>query len=348
MEIRSRQFGLHEGEEIQSYTITNDLGMSVSCLNYGCIITDILTPDHSGKLENIVLGFTEIEDYIEHGPYFGAMVGRVAGRIKDGQFELDGTVYNLAENEGNNHLHGGKKAFHNVIWDASIFQDEDKAGIEFTYISVDGEEGYPGNVKMTVKYMLNNENQLTISVEGITDQNTLLNVTNHSYFNLSGEVKRDVLAHELTLKSDQFVQLNEDLLPTGRFLDVTDTPFDFRMGRKIVDGTVSNDEQNVIAGRGYDHPFLLTKNNDKEIELYDVESGRHLIVETNQPSVVIYTSNQLAGDYKIGEVQARNYLGICLETQGLPDAIHHPQFPPIVLKKEEVYNWVTTYTFGVK
>ncbi|MCH1625033.1 aldose epimerase family protein [Fredinandcohnia quinoae] len=347
MEVISQSFDRLGQEEIQQYTITNDHGMSVSCINYGCIITDIVTPDRDGKLENVVLGFDNVGDYIEHAPYFGAMIGRVAGRIKGAQFELDGHVYSLDKNEKDNHLHGGKRTFHNVLWDATVIEDDEKSGVEFTYVSKDGEEGYPGNLNMTVTYVLNNDNELTITATGFTDQTTLLNVTNHTYFNLSGGLRRDILQHELTMKSDQFVQLNEELLPTGRFLDVSDTPFDFRTARKIVDGTVSTDEQNILAGHGYDHPFLLNSNHDQEIQLYDEESGRHLIVESNQPSVVVYTSNQINGGFKIGEVEARDYLGICLETQGLPDAIHHPQFPPIVLKKGEQYNWTTTYKFAV-
>lgn len=347
MNVISEKFGESNEQTIQKFILTNDQGISVSCLDYGCIITDILIPDRNGKIENVVLGFDSMEDYQEHSPYFGAIVGRVAGRIKGGQFELNGNKYILEKNEGANHLHGGAKGFSNVIWDASILDGEEGIGVEFSYLSVDGEEGYPGNLQMKVTYLLTN-NEFTIIVNGTSDQDTLLNVTNHTYFNLSGNIKDDVLKHQLTLKSDRFLELNEELLPTGEMAKVEGTVFDFQAGRKIEDGTVSVDKQNLLVGGGYDHPFLLSSNNNKEIQLYDEVSGRNLTVETNQPAVVVYTSNQLEGDFEMRGVRPRNYLGICLETQGLPDAIHHPQFPSVVLKKGKEYKTVTTYRFGVE
>lgn len=347
MNVTKTIFGEIDNRTVDSYTITNDKGMTVKCINYGCIITDIIVPDRNGNCENVVLGYDTIEEYLNENAYFGAIVGRTAGRIKGAQFELDGETYTLEQNENSNNLHGGFNGFNRVIWDATIIEDKDVSGVEFTYVSQDGEGGYPGTVTMSVKYLLNNKSEFTIHINGLSDKKTILNCTNHSYFNLSGDIKRDILDHTLTLKSDKFLPVDEQLLPTGELADVEGTPFDFRNGQKIIEGTHTDHQQNLLAGTGYDHPFLLNANQDQEILLEDQESGRMLIVETNQPGVVIYTSNQLDGDFKIRGVQARPYLGICLETQGLPDAIHHPHFPTIVLEKGKEYNAVTTYRFDV-
>ncbi|MFS0864934.1 aldose epimerase family protein [Fredinandcohnia sp. 179-A 10B2 NHS] len=347
MKVTTKKFGELDNQVIHSYTLTNINGMSVSCIDYGCIITDIYTPDRSGNLENVVLGFDTIDEYINHSPYFGAIVGRIAGRIKGGQFKLDGQTYQLERNENNNHIHGGTKGFSDVVWDATTIEKYDAVGVEFRYQSKDGDGGYPGNVDMKVTYLLTNNNEVVLTAHGVSDQDTILNLTNHTYFNLSGNSKRDILDHELTLKSDRFVPLNNESLPTGEILAVTGTPFDFKNGRKIVDGTTTDYPQNVLVGHGYDHPFLLSNNKDREIQLKDQESGRTLTVETNQPAVVIYTSNHLKGDYEIRGVKARPHLAICLETQGVPDSIHHPEFPSIVLEKGKEYYWETKYAFGV-
>ncbi|MGV3465829.1 MAG: aldose epimerase family protein [Heyndrickxia sp.] len=348
MDISKTNFGILDGQEVNAFTLTNDSGMSMTCLNYGCIITKILVPDKNGMLENVVLGFDSVEDYLQYSPYFGAVIGRVAGRIKGAAFELDGEVFRLATNEKGNHLHGGTKGFSHVIWEAKDFQDDEGIGIIFTYQSPDGDEGYPGQLNVKVTYLLTNNNQLNISYEAQSDQKTIVNLTNHSYFNLSGDVKADILNHQLTMNSKEILELNDLLLPTGRVLDVTGTAFDFREGRILKDGTLSTHPQNVLAGNGYDHPFVLNGKGERVITLADTESGRSLRVETDQPSVVIYTSNQLEGDFHLSGVQARKYLGVCLETQGYPDAIHHPHFPSIVLDKDEIYRSTTTYQFSAK
>lgn len=345
MKILQEPFGELDGQGVTAYTMVNDHGMSVTSLDYGCIITSVLTPDKAGKLENVVLGFDTIEEYRVHSPYFGAVVGRVAGRIKNAEFELDHETYRLAANDNGNHLHGGLRGFDKVFWKTVQVENEDMLRLEFTYLSKDGEEGYPGNLLMKVTYTLTNENELHISYSGESDKRTLLNVTNHTYFNLSGNVKRNVLDHQLTLKSSRFVELGKDLIPTGRFLPVENTPFDFREGRKIMDGVESKHPQNLLAGNGYDHPFLLTENQNNQMTLVDKESGRILIVETDQPAVVLYTANQLGDHFSMRGVQSRNYLGLCLETQGVPDSIHHPHFPPSILEKGELYQSTTKYKF---
>jgi aldose 1-epimerase len=345
MKILDKLFGRYHDESVIEYTLVNDSGMSVSVLNYGCIITKIMVPDRNGKIENVVLGFEQIEDYIDLSPYFGSVCGRVAGRISHSQFELDGEVYQLTPNEGSNHLHGGKKGFNSVIWETESIETENAVGLKFFYRSIDGEEGYPGNLDTTIVYLLNNQNELSISYEAVTDKKTIVNLTNHSYFNLSGNIKRDCSDHILQLESDRFLELGSDLIPTGKFIDSTNTPFDFKHGRLLKSGIKSDHPQNVLAGNGYDHPLIFAKKGENTVALSEKESGRTLLVTTDQPCVVLYSANQLEGPYSISGVRARNYLGVCIETQGLPDAINQPDFPTIVLKPEEVYRATTKYRF---
>lgn len=349
MEITKKDFGTVNGKKVYLYTLENENGMKLSCTNFGCIVTEVYAPDRKGVFENVVLGFDHVDDYLQYKTYFGAIIGRVAGRIRGSEFELDGHVYKLPATEGKNHLHGGVKGLHERVWAAKEIKTEDAVGVQFSYLSEDGEEGYPGNVQLTTTYLLNNENQWVFTCKGITDKKTLLNITNHTYFNLSGHAKTDILNHQLTMKSDRFLELNEELLPTGKMLPTQNTVFDFTQGRKIIDGRESTHPQNILVGHGYDHPFLLSKNHDEEIVLLDELTGRVLTVETNQPSVVLYTGNQISDNFNIQEgIQGRKYLGVCLETQGLPDAIHHPKFPSVILDKDETYELKTTYTFGVQ
>ncbi len=346
MEILQQVFGEIEGEQVVHYTLKNDKGLEVSCIDFGCVITKILVPDRNGKIENIVLGFESIEEYKKNPPFFGAVCGRVAGRIKGASFELEGMTYELAKNDGENHLHGGTKGYSHVLWKSKSFENENEVGVEFSYTSPDGEEGYPGTLELKVVYTLNNENEFLISYYGQTDKTTLVNLTNHTYFNLSGNAKRSIIDHSLTLKCDQYIQLNNELLPTGELVDVTESSFDFREGRKIRDGIESTNPQNVLAGNGYDHPFLFSSNHNQEIKLVDEESGRQLMMETDEPSVVLYTGNMLNGNFHVPGVSSSNYYGLCLETQGPPDAIHHPHFASSVLEKGKEYKTTTKFKFS--
>ncbi|PLT29702.1 aldose epimerase family protein [Peribacillus deserti] len=348
MRILDEKFAEHNGQPVTAYTLINDQGMEVTAIDYGCIITKILVPDREGRMENVVLGFDTLEDYYQHSPYFGAVVGRHAGRIANAEFTLDGNTYQLEKNNNGNHLHGGLQGFDKVIWDTEVKEETDSIRIEFTYLARDGEEGYPGNLHMKVVYELNNQNEFKISYEGVSDKKTVVNVTNHTYFNLSGDLKEDILHHTLMLKSSRFLELDEELIPTGELLSVDSTPFDFRSGRKIKDGKESAHPQNILAGNGYDHPFLLDEQQNKEIHLFDEESGRSLVIETSEPAVVLYTSNQLEAGFSIRGTASREYLGICLETQGLPDSLNHPQFPSAILDKDEVYTSQTVYKFSSK
>jgi aldose 1-epimerase len=349
MKINKQYFGELAGKKIEKYTLENNQGFQVSCLNYGCIITEIYAPDQEGTLENVVLGFDNIEDYVEKSPNFGSVIGRVAGRIANAEFELDGKNYKLAKNNNDNHLHGGLVGLGKVIWDVNVLEGESEAGLKFEYFSPDGEEGYPGNLSISVTYTINDKNELIITYNGKSDQKTLLDMTNHSYFNLSGNLKRDILGHMLMLNSDKFAELKDDLIPTGNLLEVENTPFDFRDGRKIKDGVHSDYPQNIAAGKGYDHPFLLNKQKNQEIIVWDEESGRSLTIETDELGVVLYTSTQMGEDLVLQEgCHSKRYLGLCLETQGLPDSIHQKHFPSKILDVEQNYVSKTKYIFGVR
>ncbi|WP_421385468.1 aldose epimerase family protein [Bacillus salacetis] len=344
MEIKQESFGEIQGQEISSFTLKNDNGIEITAINYGCIITKILVPDMNGNLENIVLGHNSLAEYVEDPYFIGAVAGRVGGRIAGGSFELDGERYTLAQNNGKNHLHGGIRGFNKAVWDAEIIED----GVRFTYLSRDDEEGYPGNLQVKITYTLDEQNQLKIQYEAETDKKTIMTLTNHSYFNLSGDLKRDILQHNLQLKSNHYLELDDDFIPTGRLIDVKDTPFDFTESRPIAAGAQSSHPQNVLVGNGYDHPFVLNSHHDREIILHDPESGRTMTVETDEPAVVVYSGNSLDSSAEFHGTKGEKYLGVCLETQGFPDAIHHPEFPSIVLKPSEKYSSTTIYQFGMR
>ncbi|PKG24617.1 aldose epimerase family protein [Niallia nealsonii] len=347
MKIEERVFGTIKNRPVIEYTLLNENGLSVSCLNYGCIITKIMAPDKDGKIENIVLGFDSLEDYIE-SPYFGSIVGRVAGRIRGAQFAVGGTEYRLSANTPPNHLHGGETGFSSKIFAVEKIEKENAVGIKFMYESPDGEEGYPGNLQLSISYFWNNENELEMTYHGKTDKETIVNITNHSYFNLSGNSKRDCLEHVLTVESDRFLELNEQLLPTGILIQAKDTSFDFQEGKKLKEGIESDFQQNAIVGNGYDHPLIFSESGKHTAELWEEESGRVMHVTTDQPAMILYTANQLDEDIIFNEgVKGRPYLGVCLETQGYPDAVHHSTFPSIVLKPEEKYMAQTTFRFTV-
>ena len=346
MELFETIFGTLDGKEIKSYTVKNRAGMEFNCLDYGCVMTKIVMPDREGKKENIVLGFDTLEEYVDHSPFFGSVMGRISGRIKNAEFSLDGKTYHLPKNDGKNNLHGGPKGFHQVIWDSSAELNQDEVKITFTYMSPDGEEGFPGNLETQVVYTFNEECEWKVSYQAISDQRTIVNLTNHSYFNLSGNLKRTILSHELQLKSDRFLELDSELLPTGRANPVDDTVFDFRNGRRLEEGIQSSDRQIELTGGGYDHPFLLNANGHEEIALSDQETGRKLIVETDNPCVVVYSGNGLDEGFQVaGGVSAQKHLGICLETQLPPDMIEDPNFESAILNPKEMYRKHTKYSF---
>lgn len=348
MFIQKKLFGYIDNQPVTLFTVRNKNGFEVSCMNYGCVITKILATNRKGRYEHVVLGYDTLEEYGYNSKYLGAVVGRVAGRIKEGSFCLGEDIYQVTTNEKNNHLHGGSKGFSNVLWDATLLEDMEETTIEFTYLSKDGEEGYPGNLSMKVAYTISNDrDELSITYTAISDKNTLVNPTNHSYFNLSGNLNRDVLNHQLTMNSREYLELNDELLPTGRLVPVDDTVFDFRKNRKIKDGVHSDHPQNILVGHGYDHPFLLDDNKKSVIVLTEEESGRKLTVETTESAVIVYTGNNLDSNESMRGIRLRNHLGVCLETQGPPDSIHHPHLKSVLLHAGDEYKSKTVYTFGV-
>lgn len=335
-----------EGQEWTEFTLVNDRGVSVSFLDYGGIITSINTPDKNGVFENVVIGYDDYKDYLTDGNYFGALIGRVSGRIENSTFELNGKTYNLPQNEGDHHLHGGPVGLHGVRWQVELVDTATSSSAVLYHTSIDGEAGYPGTVKFKVTYTLTNENEFTIDYEAFSDQDTVLSLTNHSYFNLSGNLKETVLNHNVKMDASQFIELDEALIPTGRLLPVANTVFDFTKGRKIVDGVDSGDPQNKVASDGYDHFFLFDHKEEENVVVSEPNSGRVLTVKTNQPAMVLYTANSVGPGLKLKERESEKYLGVCLETQSTPASLKHPGFPSIKLAKDETYRHTTTFTFS--
>jgi aldose 1-epimerase len=326
-------------------TLTNDNGISVSLLNYGGIITRIMAPDRYGQFENVVLGYKNLIDYKRDPNFFGALIGRVAGRIQDSSFELDGEIYQLEANDRVNHLHGGSKGFHQTIWQVETFHECDHAAVILRHSSKDGEGGYPGQIDASVTYRLTNDNELILEYEAETDQATPFTMTNHSYFNLCGEAKHTVGHHEVTIDSDRFLELNEELIPTGTILQAADTTFDFRNGRQLQDGLTSDHTQNIIAGNGYDHYFLFNHTRDNCVVVKERDSGRIMSIETDQPGMVMYTGNNLKEGLELTRYPSRKYAGVCFETQSSPASLHHHHLPGVILQPSEKYRQKTVFRF---
>ncbi|AGB41672.1 galactose mutarotase-like enzyme [Halobacteroides halobius DSM 5150] len=330
MKIEKQDFGkLKSGQEVTKYLLSNE-NLQVNVINYGGIITEIYAPDQAGNKENIVLGFDNIEDYEEKSPYFGAIIGRHAGRIGNAEFTLNGKNYKLAQNENKNNLHGGPTGLDKRIWDVK----EVETGIELTYFSSHLEEGFPANVEFTVRYLLE-DNELIIEYQAKPDRETIINLTNHTYFNLSGTVGTDILEHKLMIEAEEFIALDEESIPTGELRTVAGTPFDFREFKEIGLEIDADDKQLEFTG-GYDHPFVL-KEKKKGIMLKEEESGRALDISTDQPVVVFYAGNQLEA----------GRLALCLETQDYPNAINADNFPTKTYTPDNIYQAKTKYRFYV-
>lgn len=346
LKILRKKFGnLKSGEEVIKYSLINKKGVTVGVLNYGGIITDILTPDKKGTFENIVLGFDNIRDYEEKSPYFGCIVGRIAGRISGASFEIDGYIYNLAKNNGTSSLHGGIRGFDKVIWNAKEIVEENYVGIELSYKSFDGDEGFPGNLDVKIYYLLNDNNELEIKYLAFSDKSTIINMTNHSYFNLSGNLKEDILEHRLTINADKVGYVNDEIIPSGEIADVENTVFDFRKSKRVGEDIDKNVEQLLNCG-GYDHPFILNNDVESSARLENINSGRVLEILTDQPAVVFYSGNSL-GDEGIlsGNIKCKKHLGLCLETQDYPDSINQDNFPTKIYNPGEKYEAYTKYKF---
>ncbi len=332
-----------DGRQVVLYTLTNTSGIRARITNYGAILVSLEVPDRQGNLADITLGYDNLPDYIERGAFFGATVGRYANRIGGAKFVLDGTEYKLATNNGPNHLHGGVKGFDKVVWKPEdVRAESQKALVKMSYISEDGEEGYPGNMACTVTYTLTEDNELKISYEAETDKTTVVNLTNHSYFNLAGQGTGDVLAHELTLNADKYTVFDEGLIPTGEIKSVKGSPLDFT-------SVMSIGSRIGEVGSGYDNNYILNGGGGKLAlcaEVYEPTSGRVMEIHTTEPGVQFYTGNFLDGTLtgKDGKVYKKHY-GFCLETQHFPDSPNKPNFPSVVLLPGRKYTTETVHKF---
>lgn len=325
-----------KGEQVYCYTLKNEF-LEVNILNYGGVIQKIMMPDKNGKFENIVLGFDDIKGYEEHSPHFGAIVGRTAGRIKKGELYINGTLYQLETNNCGNNLHGYPEFYGQKIWDCEILEEEERAVLILKRTSPHLEAGYPGKIDFTVKYILD-KNSLILEYEGVPDRDTYMSLTNHTYFNLSGDYKKDIGNQKITLACDEYLEVDEETLPV-KISKVDNSIFDLRKGRTFNDVFSSDEEQVKIVNGGIDHPFVLSHKENLDAVCIDEESGRILEMKTDQPAVVIYTGNWLDEVGVIsGNVVCRNHFGFCLETQDYPDVL---KFIP---EKSKIYNGNKKYT----
>lgn len=348
MSITSRIFGkTMEGLDVDIYTLTNSKGMIAEITNYGGIIVSLHVPDRSGKPEDITLGFDSLEGYLGKHPYFGAIIGRHANRIENAAFTLHGIEYPLYKNDGNNHLHGGLKGFDKVVWQGEVISREGSESLQLTYRSADMEEGYPGNLDVTVTYTLTDDNALVIDYAAVSDKDTVVNLTNHAYFNLAGHASGDILKHQVKIEADRFTAINSECIPTGDVRAVAGTPMDFTSFRSVEPGIVSGDGQ-IANGKGYDHNWVLNvsgKKPEKAAEVYEPESGRIMEVYTTKPGIQFYSGNFLDGVVGKGGAVYQTRNGLCLETQYFPNAMKHTHFPSPVLKAGEQYKHTTIYKF---
>jgi len=340
-----------DGRLVEQYTIRNGQGAEMTVLTYGGIIQSLKVPDRTGAIDDVVLGFDTVAEYEKSSPYFGAIIGRVGNRIANGTFTIDGKTFTLAKNDGVNHLHGGVKGWDKAVWQADPFQDARGPGILLTHTSLDGDEGYPGKITAHVRYTLTAKNELIVEYHATTDAPTLINLTQHSYFNLAGAKAADILGHELTINADRFTPVDDGLIPTGEFAPVEGTPFDFRTPTAIGARIASTDTQ-MTRGRGYDHNYVITRTGDGlqlAASVYEPVTGRTLEVRTTEPGLQLYTGNFMDGSFtgKGGRAYPHRS-GFCLETQHYPDSPNQPTFPTIVLRKGEDYKSETVFTFGVR
>lgn len=337
---------LADGTEVFVYTLKNRNNVQMQVINYGGIITSLLVPDKNGVLEDVVLGFDTLSRYESGNPFFGSLIGRYGNRIGKGTFTLDGKQCTLAQNNNGEHLHGGLKGFDKRFWNIEETPAANGQAIKLTYTSADMEEGYPGNLQVEVVYTLTNDNEVKIDYKATTDKKTIINLTNHSYFNLTGNVKRDILDHQVMLYAHQFVPVGKTLIPTGELKDVTNTPFDFRSASTIGARINDKDEQ-LENGQGYDHTWVLGNPDSLKLaaSVYEPGSGRVMEVFTTEPGVQFYTGNFLKGSIGKGGIVYPKRFGFCLETQHYPDSPNKPNFPSVVLSPGETYTSETIYHF---
>jgi aldose 1-epimerase len=343
LSIEKKPFGMADKAPVTLYTLTNAEGNSVQMIDYGAIIVSIQVPDRQGKKVNVTAGFDSIDGYLQRHPYFGSTVGRFCNRIAKGKFTLEGKTYSLAINNGPNHLHGGEVGFDKKMWSVEELKSDTSVGLRFTLVSPDGDEGYPGTLTTIAEYVWDNSNALTLTFKASTDKPTVLNLTNHAYFNLAGPGSGTVYNHELTLSADEYLPVDDTMIPTGQTASVVGTPLDFTSAHKIGERIAE-----LKATNGYDHCFVVrgaTGQLRTAAFVIDPSSGRSMTVETTQPGVQLYTGNFLQGIP--GSANYKMHEAFCLETQHYPDSPNQPNFPTTVLKPGEPFTEVTKFTFGL-
>jgi len=349
--MRKRPFGkTSDGREIDLYLLRNSNGVEIEITNYGGIVVSLRVPDRRGGLADVVLGYDDIAGYEKDKWHLGAIIGRYANRIAEGKFRLNGREYTLARNNGPNHLHGGIVGFEKVIWDARVIVRDLDERLILEYVSEDGEEGYPGKLNVRVEYFLNEKNEFQIKYSASTDKDTVVNLTNHSYFNLLGADKGDVLQHQLHLNADGFTPVNENLIPTGELASVKGSPFDFTELHTI-GSRIHQDDSQLKFGRGYDHNWVLNKGTEAGVSLaatlFEPQSGRRMEIFTTEPGIQFYSGNFLDGRARgKGGLAYGRYSGLCLETQHFPDSPNQAKFPSTVLRVGEEYESVTVFRFS--
>lgn len=346
MEIKKEEFGqTPAGRKVERYTLNNARGMIVKIITFGGIVTELWVPDRLGQSADVVLGFAELKDYLAGHPYFGALIGRYGNRIAKGKFVLNKKTYTLAGNNNGNHLHGGNIGFDKVIWEAAEVRTAEGIGVKLRYLSQDGEEGYPGDLQVSVIYLLTKANELKIDYRATTDKPTPVNLTHHSYFNLAGAGKGDILGHEAMIAANAYTVVDAFLIPTGEIKKVAGTPFDFRKPKKITAEIAQVDG-------GYDHNFVLKRHRSGltlAADFYEPLSGREMQVFTTEPGVQFYTGNFLDGTIKgKGGLVYLKHGGFCLEAQHFPDSPNHRAFPDTILKPGQIYRQQTVYRFSIK
>ena len=347
-----KSFGkIPEGQPIDLYVMTNKSGAEVSVTNYGGAVVSVKVPDRSGKLADVVLGYDTGEGYVNDKSFFGALVGRYGNRIAHAQFVLDGKTYSLAKNNGENTLHGGIKGFNKALWTAKTLSAKDGQSLELSYLSKDGEEGFPGNLNVTVIYTFTDDDALRISYSATTDKKTVVNLTNHSYFNLAGQGSGDILGHLLMIEADKFTPVDKGLIPTGELRDVAGTPFDFRKATPI-GARINQDDEQLKLGGGYDHNFVLRRSagagESLAARVVEPTTGRVMEVWTTEPGVQFYTGNSLGTVTGKGGAEYPKRSAFCLETQHFPDSPNLPKFPSVALEPGKRYHTVTTYKFSAE
>lgn len=349
--IPKKSFGTGpNGEAVDIYTLTNQDGMEAKITNYGGIVTSLKVKDAEGNFDDVVLGFDNLQAYVDNNPYFGALIGRYGNRIAKGKFTIDDTTYELDTNNMGNHLHGGLKGFDKVVWTAEPQQSEDGQQLVLTYTSPDGDQGYPGTLETKVTYTLTDDNVLRIAYEATTDKKTIVNLTNHSYFNLTGDPSQTVLNHEVMINADQFVPVDETLIPTGELATVEGTPFDFTELKPIGQQIDEDSNEQIKYGLGYDHCWVLDKEGmGLAARVHEPSTGRVMEVYTSEPGVQFYTGNFLNGSVTGKEgITYEQRTAFCLETEHFPDSPNQPNFPSAELAPGETYSTTTEYRFSTE